>query len=112
MIVQSKCNTVRIANFASNKVRQRIRKTKLLLDNAETAMSSVRPLVWMLHVVLYKADKLHILCHSMGSKIVMEAIKSLSHDYSLLKKLVNQPSIYEKKCQRPARRNYIQTAGR
>ena len=61
--------------------------------DAEAAMASVRPLIWLLHVLLSMPITLHILCHSMGSRIVVESLKSLAHDYTLLKNATD--NIYE-----------------
>lgn len=54
--------------------------------DAESALVSVRALTWLLHVLLSYTEttKLHILCHSMGSRVTVESIKSMSHDYALL----------------------------
>ena len=53
--------------------------------DAEAALSSVRPLFWLLHVLLSTDRNLSILCHSMGSRIVVEAVKMFSHYYMLTK---------------------------
>lgn len=63
--------------------------------DAESALASVRALTWLLHVLLSSIDtKLHILCHSMGSRVTVESIKSMSHDYALLHS-VNKGNMYE-----------------
>lgn len=54
--------------------------------DAETATLSVRPMNWILYVLLRGIEKLHIVSHSMGARISMWSISNLSHDYRLTRK--------------------------
>jgi esterase/lipase superfamily enzyme len=54
--------------------------------DAEAATLSVRPMNWILYVLLRGIEKLHIVSHSMGARILMWSISDLSHDYRLTKK--------------------------
>jgi esterase/lipase superfamily enzyme len=51
--------------------------------DSETAIASVRPFVWLLHVLFYNFETVNIVCHSMGSRVVTESVKNMSNDYFL-----------------------------
>lgn len=52
--------------------------------DSEMATASVRALNWVLYLLLDNINKLHIFSHSMGSRIAVASLGSLTHDYSLL----------------------------
>ncbi len=55
-------------------------------QDSESAQASVRPLVWLLYVLIASkyTGKLHIIGHSMGTKIVAAAIKTIINNYEIL----------------------------
>lgn len=52
--------------------------------DSEMATASVRALNWVLYLLLDNINKIHIFSHSMGSRIAVASLGSLTHDYSLL----------------------------
>ena len=50
----------------------------------EAALASVRPLVWLLLLLFKSTRTVHILAHSMGSRIAIEALRQLSRESDLL----------------------------
>ena len=51
--------------------------------DSEMVTTSVRPLNWILYVLLRGSNRVNIISHSMGTRIVLGSINSLSHDYWL-----------------------------
>ena len=51
--------------------------------DSEMIATSVRPMNWILYVLLRGIDKVNIMSHSMGARIVVGSINSISHDYRL-----------------------------
>ena len=56
-------------------------------QDSEAAQTSVRPLVWLLYVLLAANStcKIHIISHSMGTRIVSAAIKNIVINHDMLK---------------------------
>ncbi len=67
-----------------------IQAAKLYSKDADTATASVRSLNWLLYYLL-RNMKLHILSHSMGSRIAAGSIGSIIHDFKILRKDVRHP---------------------
>lgn len=92
--LQKKNVKVIVFDWASTNSGSLVDIGRYYAKDAESAQVSVRALTWLLHVLLSCIDtKLHILCHSMGSRVTVESIKSMSHDYALLQS-VNEDKWY------------------
>lgn len=63
--------------------------------DAEAAIASVRPLVWLLHIILLMNKRVHILAHSMGARVAVGALNNLTHDCRLLLGQTSKPNIYK-----------------
>lgn len=63
--------------------------------DAETTTSSVRSFNWLLYILLRGVEKLHIVSHSMGARIVLGSINSIAHDYKTTTKHFHENSFIE-----------------
>lgn len=80
-------------------VRRAFNTARNYAIDSEMATTSVRPLNWIFYFLLDVIENLHVICHSMGSRIVVNSLMSIAHDYKIIKKDHNHP-FYQKYKQR------------
>lgn len=77
-----------VYDWASNHAGNRffsnpIRPASMYADDYEIADYSADVLGWILVVLLFEIENLHIIAHSMGSKIAISSISKICHDYRM-----------------------------
>ncbi len=71
------------SNYAKFNIFNPMKAAKMYADDFDIADNSVETLIWILIVLSFEIENLHIIAHSMGSKIAISAITDICNNYRL-----------------------------